>query len=348
MVKKRILYLDALKILAALFVVFNHYCFVINPSSHFSKILFTVLFTTCKVAVPIFIMVSGALLLGKKTSYKDVFIKRIFRVFVPLVIISIIYVFFYYDGLNFNNIFSFIVAIFTEYDINYIPYWIWYLYMLMALYIMTPFLQKMLKGFKEKDYKVFFIIFLIAVGIFNTIGPLSSVFGETKNINSHFMGNLFTIAIGYYVWGYYVSKMKIDQKKVKYAWIILLVSLLAGMLFVNYAVYNKGFEYNDVIDWSVIFVALPSASLFLIVKYYLKNYNKSKISSLIVVASNSSFGIYLTHVFLFDYLQKISFIKNILAYNTIIGCIVMVLIAFVSLTILFYFLRKISICRKFL
>lgn len=348
MAKNRILYLDILKILAALFVIFNHYSFVINGESYLSKVLFTVLFTICKMAVPLFVMVSGALLLRKKTSYKEIFTKRIIRVFVPLVIVSMIYTFVYYDGLNFNNIFAFIVAIFTEYDIHYIPYWVWYLYMLMALYVMTPFLKKMLKGFKEKDYKIFFVIFLIAVGIFNTIGPLSSVFGETKNINSHFTGNLFTIAVGYYVWGYYISKLKLNKKNVKCAWIVLILSLFVGMAFVNYAVYHQGFNYNDVIDWSVLFVALPSAALFLLFKYYFKDYNNLKASKFISIISDSSFGVYLTHVFLFDYLQKLSFIKNILNYNTIVGCIVMVLIAFLLLSVVFYFLRKIPVFRKFL
>ena len=71
-------------------------------------------------------------------------------------------------------------------------------------------------------------------------------------------------------------------------------------------------------------------------------------NKLISIISDSSFGVYLTHVFLFDYLQKLSFIKNMLNYNTIVGCIVMVLIAFSLLTVVFYFVRKIPVFRKFL
>ena len=349
MTKKRFFYLDLLKILAALFVVFNHYSFIINPNSHFSKILLTVMFTICKIAVPIFVMVSGALLLGKKASYKDIFTKRIVRVFVPLVIISIIYVFSYYNGLNFNNFFSFIFAIFTEYDINYIPYWIWYLYMIIALYIMTPFLQKMLKGFTKKDYKIFFALFLIGVGLINFLGPLTSVFlGEAKQINSNFTSNIFPIAIGYYVWGYYVFKLKLERKHAKYAWIVLLISLFSGMLFVNYSVYHKGFSYDEVINWSIIFVALASASLFVLAKYYFTDLDKPKLNKFIAIISDSAFGVYLTHVFLFDYLQKVSFIRDLIGFNSFVGCIFMVLLAFVILTVLFYFLRKVPLFRKFL
>lgn len=349
MAKRRLFYLDLLKVLAALFVVFNHYSFVISPNSYFSKILFTVMFTICKVAVPIFVMISGALLLGKKTNYKEIFTKRVFRVFIPLVIISALYVFINYDGLNINNIFSFIVAIFTEYDANYIPYWIWYLYMLIALYIMTPFLQKMLKGFKEKDYKVFFGIFLVGVGVINAIGPLTSVFlGEAKQINSHFTSNIFSIAIGYYVWGYYISKLTLERRHAKYAWIVLLISLFTGMLFVNYGVYHRGFSYDEIINWSIIFIALASAALFVLAKYYFINVDKPKLNKLMAIISDSSFGVYLTHVFLFDYIREISFIDSLLKYNSIIGCIVMVLIAYAILTIIFYILRKIPLFRKFL
>ncbi len=349
MIKKRFFYLDLLKILAALFVVFNHYSFIIAPSSHLTKILFTIMFTVCKLAVPMFVMISGALLLGKKTNYKEIITKRLFRVFIPLIVISALYVYISYDGLNINNILSFLMAIFTEYDINYIPYWVWYLYMLMALYIMTPFLQKMLKEFKEKDYKVFFGIFLVGIGLINTIGPLTSVFlSAGKQINSHFTGNLFSIAIGYYVFGYYISKLKLEKRHVKYSWIVLFVSLFTGMLFVNYSVYHKGFTYDEVINWSIIFVALSASSLFVLAKYYFSNVDKPKLNRLIATISDSAFGVYLTHVFLFDYLQKVSFIRNLIGFNSIIGCLVMVLISYVILTAIFYILRKIPLFRKFL
>lgn len=349
MIKKRVFYLDLLKILAALFVVFNHYSFIIAPSSHLAKILFTIMFTVCKLAVPMFVMISGALLLGKKTNYKEIITKRLFRVFIPLIVISALYVYISYDGLNINNILSFLMAIFTEYDINYIPYWVWYLYMLMALYIMTPFLQKMLKEFKEKDYKVFFGIFLVGIGLINTIGPLTSVFlSAGKQINSHFTGNLFSIAIGYYVFGYYISKLKLEKRHVKYSWIVLFVSLFTGMLFVNYSVYHKGFTYDEVINWSIIFVALSASSLFVLAKYYFSNVDKPKLNRLIATISDSAFGVYLTHVFLFDYLQKVSFIRNLIGFNSIIGCLVMVLISYVILTAIFYILRKIPLFRKFL
>ena len=349
MIKKRVFYLDLLKILAALFVVFNHYSFIIAPSSHLAKILFTIMFTVCKLAVPMFVMISGALLLGKKTNYKEIITKRLFRVFIPLIVISALYVYISYDGLNINNILSFLMAIFTEYDINYIPYWVWYLYMLMALYIMTPFLQKMLKEFKEKDYKVFLGIFLVFIGLINTIGPLTSVFlGAGKQINSHFTGNLFSIAIGYYVFGYYISKLKLEKRHVKYSWIVLFVSLFTGMLFVNYSVYHKGFTYDEVINWSIIFVALSASSLFVLAKYYFSNVDKPKLNRLIATISDSAFGVYLTHVFLFDYLQKVSFIRNLIGFNSIIGCLVMVLISYVILTAIFYILRKIPLFRKFL
>ena len=264
--------------------------------------------------------------------------------------ISIIYVYINSGGLNFNNIWSFLLALFTEYDVTYIPYWILYLYMLMALYIMTPFLQKMLKNFQESDYKIFFTLFLIIVGLLNTVGPLTHVFlGETKTINSHFMVNIFSIAIGYYVWGYYVSnKLTINKKIRNYSWLTLIVSLFIGMLFVNYGVYHKSLGYDDVINWSTIFVSLSSSSIYLLFKYYFKDFKNSTACNIVSVISGSAFGVYLTHVFLYDCLIKISFVQNVISFNTIIGCLLMVGMSFVFLTVLFYLLRKIPILRKFL
>lgn len=349
MLKNRVIYLDLLKIFAAILVIFNHYSFVVEPNTYWSKIVFTVLFTFCKIAVPLFIMISGALLLGKKTSYKEFFLKRVVRIFVMLVAISIIYVYIQYDGLNFNNIGAFLLALFVEYDVNYIPYWIWYLYMLMALYIMTPFLQKMIKNFKDIDYKVFFIIFVVIGGFMNFFGPLTQIlFGEIKSINTHFVTSLFSVAVGLYVLGYYISSLNFDNKKIRISWLILIISLFSGMFFVNYGVYHKGYTYDEMINCYSIFVVLSSLSFFILIKYYFDKKYSDRVSKIIVSISNSTFGVYLTHVFLYDFITKISFIQNILSFNRIIGCLFMVLIAFILLTGLFYILRKIPFVNKFL
>lgn len=349
--KKRVMYLDIIKILSAILVIFNHYAYLIHRNSTVAKVLFTLMFTFCKIAVPLFIMASGALLLNKKANYKEIFSKRVVRIFIPLVIVSAVYVFVYSGGLNTSNIFSFILALFTEYDVTYIPYWIWYLYMLLALYIMTPFIQKMIENFKDKDYKMFFYVFLIGVGMINMFSAFNKVLrGEGVGINGHFTGTLFSISIAYFVWGHYISKIKLSKKHVKIAWIVLIVSFILEVLFLIFGIYYRDFNYgyDDLIDWSMLFVGTMAASVFLLAKYYIKNFKSEKLQKFIVTVSNSTFGVYLTHVFLGGYLEKISFIRYLMEINSFLGCVTMVFIAFIILTVIFYILRKVPIVKNFL
>lgn len=102
-----------------------------------------------KTAVPIFIMITGVLLLKRKNTYKDVF-KRIWRVFVPLFLLSLLL---YIKENTFTNFsFSLFLQHFLK-DPIVQPYW--YLYMLISLYLMTPFIQKMVKNFEKKTSFIF-------------------------------------------------------------------------------------------------------------------------------------------------------------------------------------------------
>ena len=138
MEKKRFLYLDILKVIAAIFVIYNHAHFYIQSDNDIINFVNLYLFTICKVAVPLFIMTTGVLFLKRETSYKEIFTKRIPRVFIALIIVSMC--FSLYKG---HNPFWVFLLVFQGDNLEYIPYWCWYIYMLIGLYIMTPFLQRL-------------------------------------------------------------------------------------------------------------------------------------------------------------------------------------------------------------
>ena len=77
-------YLELLRILAIIFVLFNHtrslgyslYANTENPFSYWGSLSLSIL---CKAAVPIFFMVSGGVLLGRQETLKDLFRKRVLR-----------------------------------------------------------------------------------------------------------------------------------------------------------------------------------------------------------------------------------------------------------------------------
>ena len=89
----RKLHLDILKVLAIFFVMFNHtgtegfFLFSKSQGSLWYGVYLFISIIT-KIAVPLFFMISGALLLNKMESWKHILKKRFLRYFIILVFFS--------------------------------------------------------------------------------------------------------------------------------------------------------------------------------------------------------------------------------------------------------------------
>ncbi|MCM1268365.1 MAG: acyltransferase [Bacteroidales bacterium] len=77
-------YLESLRIIAVIWVIYNHtrelgFTLYQYPSDTLSHYLSIIMIPICKTAVPVFLMISGAVLLGKTEDYRQLFKKRIAR-----------------------------------------------------------------------------------------------------------------------------------------------------------------------------------------------------------------------------------------------------------------------------
>ena len=89
---KKKYYLEAVRITAVLLVMYNHSApfmsFATQHGVQYAVSFFRSL--VCKAAVPLFYMVSGALLLGKNESFGELARKRILRIVAVIVIFSLL------------------------------------------------------------------------------------------------------------------------------------------------------------------------------------------------------------------------------------------------------------------
>lgn len=145
---KKKYYLEAIRIVAVLFVIYNHSAAFLTFSElknvEYAASFFLTL--TCKAAVPLFYMISGVLLLGKKESLKELFEKRILRITAVIVIFSLLY----HLKLVCSGAAEFApLTILSELPFKeiYIPYWYLYSYlgMLLFLPLLRPLAQHMSK-----------------------------------------------------------------------------------------------------------------------------------------------------------------------------------------------------------
>ena len=332
------IYINIIKIIACLLVIINH---TINHVLLFEtkgvSFFFCLLFSFCKVAVPLFIICSGFLILEKQYSYKKIF-KNIIKVLVPLIIISgLLYV--KDTGIKNINILTFISKFLAEPYIK--PYW--YLYMLLGLYLITPFIQKMVKQFEKKDYYYFIIFFLFIPAILKL---LLVCFGI--KYSSYWLISFVPYTIGYYVFGSYL-KHDYNDININITRIIFVVSFL-GMFLLSYlpSLYGNGISYkfDDVSSLPVIIMSL---SLIYLLYNRFKNikYN-NKLNSFINTISSTTFGIYLFHHLIGYRIFTSGLVQILCNFNIFIGYLISVIGIFVVCGIITYILKHIPVVRDFL
>ena len=183
--KGRVAFLDFLRIPAAFFVIVNHTnsgVFLERTPAELQWHLSLLWYYTSKTAVPIFMMISGACLLGKRDSYGKIG-RRILRTVLALVLASYLYFLmkaWVYFGLwpravNFG-------ALFGQIWRGEITNGFWYLPLYLGLLLTLPLWQRMASAMEKRDYE-----YLMALTF--TVGaawPLLSHYVPALNMPKYF------------------------------------------------------------------------------------------------------------------------------------------------------------------
>lgn len=300
-----IFWLDVVRVFATVAVVFLHVSAEvvteITNTTTFSWWAANLYDSIVRWAVPVFVMISGALLLGPshKETFTQFYRKRATRIIIPLVFWTAAYFAFvshYYGQIELK---SALISIALGK-----PYWhLWYLYMLVGLYIVTPFLRTYVSSSSVKErYALIMVIFTFAVlnsalnyFVFNNI---------ISNMQTVF--TMFLPYIGYYICGYQLRV--IDKTRISSVLLLFFVlgCLLAGFLgtgFVanTYGLLNGLFFY-DYFSPAVIGMAICMFLLFS--KIFSQDGTPRKIfRGFIEQASPCTMGIYLLHPMVIGYLR---------------------------------------------
>ena len=340
MSKKRYYWLDLVKILACFFVVINHtggYLLEFTNNANYSVVYYSLNFALCKVGVPLFIMVTGYLLLSKKEiTYQEV-LKRIFRIFVPLFLITLL-LYVKDTGIKNFNFLKFILCFIEK------PYFssFWYLYMFIGLYSVSPFIKKMISNFTNKDYQIFLSVFLLLPSLLTIIISFLNI-----NISSNFTQSFFPLFIGLLVAGVYFSKIKLNKRNFYISLIVFICSWALGFASL-YIPYLKSGVISYKFDSYNLILILESVSFFYIFRYLFENKKFSELSCKIIKEiSLATFGIYLTHYLIAYRLYHFSLIQNVFTFNPIVGIIVLEIGLFLVCGLLTSILRRIPIIKNF-
>lgn len=335
--KHHILWLDLLKILACFLVVVNHsgsWLLVYGGYNNISVLFYSISFAICKIGVPLFLMTSGYLLLQKEWDYSYIK-KRVFRIVVPLLLVSL-YLYIEQNNLDSNFIFTILE--------NPMKLAYWYLYMLIGLYFMLPFVKKMIKEFLVNDYRALITLALLIPG---TISAIQSLFH--LKISEYFSMAIIPYPLIYCVTGYYLSMVELNKRNRNIALISFIISIIVFILSL-YLPFLSNQEISYALDSSFkITTILPAMSVFYLFRYYFchREFKRYQMKCITEV-SLCTFGIYLLHCLYIIKLYKFSIIQRIFCFSSFAGIISLQVAVFVYCGFITFCLRRIPIVKKFL
>ncbi|TKI70155.1 hypothetical protein FC756_08615 [Lysinibacillus mangiferihumi] len=339
----RIQYMDSLRAIAILGVLLLHaatpYVVLYDKIALFdwqTGIVYNALSRWC---VPIFLMISGALLLGRKEeSLRTFFKKRANKILLPFIAWSIIYyawaTYMWNPGYSLKE---FLIMFFN----NQIYYHLWYFYALIGIYLLAPVFNIFVNHASKQMIAYVVVLWILFYGGFRYY--------------SYIVSNEFTLFfplseyIGFFILGYYLATFELSKKWRVGIYMLGIVGALETILRTNVLTEQQGQFTSYAFSYSSPNVIAMSIALFVFVKYWVNrkvasgSYETSRIVKLI---GQTSFGVYLVHAMILDKVRPYFFDENELFVKPLIAIPLQVLIILVLSTIVVWLMQKIPYLKR--
>jgi surface polysaccharide O-acyltransferase-like enzyme len=299
MKKDRICALDVIRFTALLLVVLLHSAghfyidqsgrFVVNPDS----IAIVSIATLGRAGVPLFVIISGYLLLPVHISTREFFLRRLRRILLPFLFWSIVYAIYESDVLVSGDVTQLMKYVF-HIPINFVTAHLWYVYMLIGLYCLAPIISPWIEKVGKKQMLFFLLLWLLCtLSVFIHL-RFKNILGEVEW--NHFSSiYYFQGFIGYFVFGGYLKKYGMISFQLSLG--AFLMGLFITILLIHVGVHLSLAErfFNSFWDYCSFNIALMSLGLFGIIYHWSYNIRFGN-NSLVVDISRRSYAIYLAHI----------------------------------------------------
>lgn len=347
--KNKKIYIEALRIISAIMVLYIHSsvfnCWEPAGMSDLKRIFYMIPAAVVPSAVPLFMMISGSLLLKKDESLEEIARKRILKVIITMLFVTFICLI---QSIIYHSEISLKIFILDFLDLSGRKTIVfWFLYWWLSFVILLPFLQKFAKKITAIDFK--YLLFLCL--IFSILVPAVNV------VLKHFCSfqiafsssfSLFILGSGifYPFLGYYIdNNVKIEDIKISK---IALIFVITICVIISIVLNFLSKDANDNIAPCTVFTPIITASLFIFFKKLFINSKNEKINNIIYFFGQQTLGIYLLQVFIPKIIPEI--IKAILSpyFNVYIVKLILFTFDFFFLAFVTAILRKLPIIKKIL
>lgn len=336
----RVLWIDLIKVFAIFSIVLLHSAAPIldkiGEIDSFYWMIGNVYDSMVRMAVPLFFMVSGFLLLNHKEEPLAIFFKKRFlKVVIPLMVWSFIYILFMkYELHKEINIYQ--MMKYSLYEKVY--YHLWFLYTILGIYLVLPILKVFIKNSSQNLQIYFIILWAISVSIIPFINHFTGL--GIKNYMPMMAGY-----IGYLVLGYQLAKIQITKRLLYISIFFIIIATIGTILGTHYSSVKATRFIDFFYGYFSLFTLIQAIAYFIVLKYIGENilYKSINISRGITVMSITSLGIYLIHPIYIHILDKIGI--NIYASNPLLMIPIIAIFTFILSLITILFIQKIPIGR---
>lgn len=334
-------YIECLRIIAIILVIYNHtrafgYTLYQYTSDACSYYLSVFMIPVCKTAVPVFLMISGATLLGKTEDYRSLFSRRIVR-YVGIILFwgTLQYLRYVRTGKAelsvrgwWNNLYS---------SPRLETYW--YLYLYLGFLLLLPLLRKAASGMTDKDYR-----YLLGLNCVSSVLTMLGYFSGCFINNSVF---LLPSVFLYPLLGYWIDNAPVSshgKDALKYgltAILPLCVIVTACLILERHTKLHGAF-----IDAIQCMTPIISFGIFGFIKSMDAGHSYSAgMKKAILAVGDTAFGIYLTEDMIRNQIVKL--IVHIRANDFVIA-VLYTLSAFAAGVISVSVMKKIPVLKRLL
>ena len=298
---QRIVWMDISRTIAIIFVVICHVIETQYYSVRMGKLVVSdelwlfenILFTFGRLGVPLFLMLTGALMLNREYDIKQFYKKSLIPLFLTTEIWTIINYFYYCiqysTEFSIKNLIGNMVFVKTS-PLNHM----WYMPMILGIYLVIPFVAKALKNVRFLDVALPLLIAFVAFSIvpmFNALaGEVVSFFPDANlTINVAFLGGLYGMLM---ISGHYIGKENL-LRRIPTTMLILAFIIAFGCNTIGARYfYSRELYHSDVFGWYTSpFIIISAICLFELIK----RFPAKECPKTISLISKGSFAIYLTH-----------------------------------------------------
>ena len=296
--------------------------------------------------VPLFVMLSGALLLqpAKLNEPIRVFLKkRLSRIGLAFAFWSAVYIAwsFYITQVpvTLGNVSQSIVrSLFTG-----AYYHFWFVYLIIGLYLITPILRAIIANGNLRIIRYLILLWFVGVAVL----PIAQlVSGQVLDSTVFVIGGW----VGYFILGTYLQKIKLRSAFLYGLLVLAFVWTMLGTWLINYPLNSMGQNYFF-FDYLTVNIIIGSAALFMILIKFHPDWpgsNPTPFKRVVQAISKNTLPIYLFHIIILESFQRgfFGFTLASTTLNPIIEIPLTTALTFLLTFGLILLMRKVPVLKK--